>query len=283
MQCTSPIVLKPEMMLVPCGKCPHCRKQRANEWATRLLHESFSHDKSAFVTLTYDDRYAPASVSKRALQLFFKRLRKRLPDREIKYYACGEYGEKTGRPHYHAIIFGIEPCGQCWSCMKRNIADKPCNDCKIIRDIWTIPYTDTIMGYVNLGYVEQRSIRYVTGYINKALHQVVQGREQPFNIMSQGLGRAYCDTNAERLKRELGDRVNGAEIGLPKYYRKVLEVTTEELAEKAILKKLELQEHYEQKYQTPDRIWNHKIQSDAQRRINQIAKNQIYKREYDET
>ena len=65
------------------------------------------HKDNSFITLTYNDQYLPAnnSLVPRDLQLFFKRLRKVL-DCKIRYLACGEYGEKTERPHYHAIIFG---------------------------------------------------------------------------------------------------------------------------------------------------------------------------------
>jgi hypothetical protein len=34
-----------------------------------------------------------------------KRLRKKYSHKKLSFYHCGEYGEKQGRPHYHAIIF----------------------------------------------------------------------------------------------------------------------------------------------------------------------------------
>lgn len=64
------------------------------------------HDFNAFITLTYDDEHLPDdySVNVRTFQLFMKRLRKALPH-QIRYFACGEYGDTTLRPHYHALIF----------------------------------------------------------------------------------------------------------------------------------------------------------------------------------
>jgi hypothetical protein len=66
------------------------------------------HEENSFITLTYNDDNIPenGSLRKRDLQLFFKRLRKSLPNKRIRYYACGEYGEELGRPHYHACLFG---------------------------------------------------------------------------------------------------------------------------------------------------------------------------------
>ena len=121
MQCTSPFHIKnpdrfkykkpnelvgDEWLDVPCGHCLACRIARTREWTVRLLHESEFWEDTIFVTLTYDDEHLPSdrSLVPRDLTLFFKRLRKDLGDRKIKYYACGEYGDTFGRPHYHAII-----------------------------------------------------------------------------------------------------------------------------------------------------------------------------------
>lgn len=36
-----------------------------------------------------------------------KVVRRRFPDDRIRFFAAGEYGDKTFRPHYHAILFGL--------------------------------------------------------------------------------------------------------------------------------------------------------------------------------
>lgn len=68
------------------------------------------HPANSFVTLTYDDQHLPTnySVDVRELQLFMKRLRKSLPGRKIRFFACGEYGDQTLRPHYHLLIFNYD-------------------------------------------------------------------------------------------------------------------------------------------------------------------------------
>ena len=90
---------------IACGVCRDCRLHRAREWAIRCYHEASLHSENCFLTLTFKND--PGSISKRDLQLFFKRLRKAV-SRKVRYFACGEYGEKLGRPHYHVCLFGFD-------------------------------------------------------------------------------------------------------------------------------------------------------------------------------
>lgn len=107
---------------IPCGKCIGCRLEYSKQWANRCLLENEYHDDSYFVTLTYDEQHVPRTyypdpetgealpaltLRKRDFQLFMKRLRKQT-GQELRYFAAGEYGSKTMRPHYHAIIFGLK-------------------------------------------------------------------------------------------------------------------------------------------------------------------------------
>ena len=92
------------MSRIRCGVCRDCRLHSAREWAIRCVHEAQMHERNCFVTLTFETD--PASIAKRDLQVFFKRLRNR--GLKFSYYACGEYGEKFARPHYHVCLFGID-------------------------------------------------------------------------------------------------------------------------------------------------------------------------------
>lgn len=95
---------------LPCGMCRGCKADRAREWAIRCYHESQMHRVSTFINPTYaPDKLPPhGTLDPRDLQLFFKRLRKATGVR-FRYFACGEYGEKRGRPHYHICMFGYAP------------------------------------------------------------------------------------------------------------------------------------------------------------------------------
>lgn len=95
-------------MRVPCGRCIGCRLERSRQWALRCMHEASLHDNNCFVTLTYDDGHLPEdhSVDVREWQLFAKRLRKKRG--RFRFFHCGEYGSKRLRPHYHALLFGLD-------------------------------------------------------------------------------------------------------------------------------------------------------------------------------
>jgi len=93
-----------------CGGCVGCRLEYSRRWAVRIAHEASLYDSNVFLTLTYRDEDLPenASLRKRDWQLFMKRLKKRSAGRSIRFFHCGEYGETTHRPHYHAILFNYD-------------------------------------------------------------------------------------------------------------------------------------------------------------------------------
>lgn len=105
---------------VPCGKCLGCRTDRALEWARRAQHEASTWTHNCFLTLTYSDKELPANgaLQPQALAKFLKRLRRARDRRHpalvsdrtgsLRYLACGEYGERTSRPHYHLCLFNCD-------------------------------------------------------------------------------------------------------------------------------------------------------------------------------
>lgn len=103
MRCANPLILKVNgnTHVFGCGHCLACKLQRSREWAFRLNCEAHYWKEAAFITLTYDNDNLPKdnSLHKEDLQKFWKRLRKDL-DKPIKYFACGEYGDRFKRPHY---------------------------------------------------------------------------------------------------------------------------------------------------------------------------------------
>jgi len=105
---------RPGTIILPCRQCILCRLEKSRQWATRLMHEINSHPNACFLTLTYDPNQIPldGSLNPVHLKTFFKDLRARMDyheNQKIKYFACGEYGDQKGRPHYHAALFGPIP------------------------------------------------------------------------------------------------------------------------------------------------------------------------------
>lgn len=92
-----------------CGGCLPCRIAQTSLWKSRQILESYTHEENAFVTLTYSDEHLPkgGNLEPETLKLFIKRLRKAISPKKIRYYAVGEYGEQSLRPHYHLSIFGL--------------------------------------------------------------------------------------------------------------------------------------------------------------------------------
>lgn len=205
---------------VPCGKCPNCRSNRASAWSFRLMQEEKVSFSSYFITLTYNTDHVPIlktsgymSLNKSDLQKFFKRLRK-LSTIPIRYYAVGEYGGKTFRPHYHIILFNSNPCdvARAWSLDNKSLGD------------------------VHYGSVTEASVGYTLKYITKRpripVHQN-DDREREFSLMSKGLGKNYLSKEMINYHLGLGyvdqqgvinDRMNctlydGKKISMPRYYK----------------------------------------------------------------
>lgn len=109
---------------IPCGRCIGCRLDYSRQWANRCMLEAQYYPEGTvwFATITYNNKYAPTvliedsetgkkvpalTLRKRDFQLWMKRLRKAFSDTKIRFFASGEYGSETFRPHYHAILFGL--------------------------------------------------------------------------------------------------------------------------------------------------------------------------------
>lgn len=133
-----------DFLRLPCGGCIGCRKSRAREWALRCTLELAEHSTACWSTLTYEDRYKPPSLRRDHLQGWLKRLRRRLGAARVKFFASGEYGERTFRPHYHAILFGV-----------------PVES--------SVPQASWPFGYVRVDPLTPAAISYVAGYCSKKL------------------------------------------------------------------------------------------------------------------
>lgn len=218
---------------VPCGKCIACRIAKTREWTLRLIHEKEIHKHACFLTLTYDNDHLPSDLGlhKSDFQKFVKRLRKAIPDK-IKYFACGEYGDQLGRPHYHAIILGWEPpIGDLIHLGYR--AGRQLYSSNTLVETW--PF-----GFTTVGTVTKESCNYVTGYIRKKLNgkagsERYGSKEPPFQLSSQGIGLSFALSQAESIASNGTVESPTGPRGVPRYYRR-----------KLLEQGIDLSEHYKQ-------------------------------------
>lgn len=213
---------------VPCGKCAPCKKRRVDGWVFRLLEEEKISSSAHFVTLTYDTRFVPISdngfmtLRKKDFQDYMKRLRKLCPEFKLRYYACGEYGTKNHRPHYHFICFNVP----------RET---------FFYDAWSL--NGVPLGAVHVGKVTGDSIAYTMKYIDKSTWKIGHSRDDrkpEFAVMSQGLGLSYLSDEVVKyhkadLSRNYITREGGHIIAMPSYYRRKIYNSGEQLIQRSVI------------------------------------------------
>lgn len=171
------------LMQIPCGHCLGCLDDRRNSWCNRMALELFLHGVGSFITLTYAK--APDALSKPDAQNFIKRFRHLERDygislpRGFKYFLCGERGSRFGRPHYHAIMFGVDMYSPEWEPYIATYKDDgtPIWSSKVLETIWA-------KGFVTIGQATQSSIKYVSKYIIKSIF----GDDDSFTLKSLAIG-----------------------------------------------------------------------------------------------
>lgn len=189
-----------------CGQCLPCLINKRRTWTLRLLLEFYQHETASFVTLTYSEQHTPLSVDcipilcKREIQLFLKRLRKRFPEKRIRFYCGAEYTPKNHLPHYHLILFGVSPdeLDDDWfSWLGRSGPLRPGLFRKTeLTDLWQNK------GIVHVGEVTPESIAYCAGYVTKKITRKGDGRVPEFQLMSRmpGIGLSALPEIARTLQ-----------------------------------------------------------------------------------
>ena len=201
MTCYAPIALKDVDMFVPCGQCFACQFNRSTDWQTRMVYEARSHRSNLFVTLTYSDDNMPSDgcLVKKDCQQFIRSLRKYY---KFRYFAVGEYGVRTLRPHYHLILFGVEDSAY-----------------DHINSVWH-------KGFVMVKNVVPQMISYVAGYCWKKYKQQDMP-VKPFCTMSRNPGIGNCYLTEENIRyHRSGDytfmilpNTTGRKRRMPRYYK----------------------------------------------------------------
>lgn len=255
-------------MQVPCGYCEGCRLDNSRQWAVRCMHEARMHEHNQFVTLTYNDKHLPAygSLVPEHMTNFFKRLRKEVSEK-IRYFYCGEYGSNYDRPHYHALIFGLDlPDRYPWEVRNGHTYYRSA----LMEKLWS--KDGQPRGFVTVGDVSFESAAYVARYILKKAGKNHAGKVVRPESINLATGEIMLHPEYARASRGRGDNRglghswyqrygwtdchandevvhDGKVFKPPRYYDKLLEETDRE-------KYLELKERRKKnvKVETPSRL-----------------------------
>ena len=279
-----------EEMEVSCGQCLGCRLDRSRMWAMRCVHEASLHEMdggNCFITLTYDDEHLPESWSldKSHYQKFMKRLRKHFAPQKIKFFMCGEYGDKcqhipiyssltveacdqcsVGRPHYHAILFNC------------SFHDLVVVGSKDGQDVYSSPTLEAIwgMGLTQVGECNFQSCAYVARYVTKKVtgllapehymwiddYGVCHFIEPEYNSMSRGARQGARGIGAEWFDKYKDDVFPSDEVpvpgegvlkGTPRYYTERLRELDEQAYDRVKESRLSFRRDHAEDY-TPERL-----------------------------
>lgn len=243
---------------LPCGKCIQCRLDYSRSWAIRCVHESKMYENNSFVTLTYSDEHLKSpKLQYSDFQKFTKRLRDNIYQNFLKAYGkhnwsllsksekkqvydpykislfvTGEYGDKTKRPHWHALIFNWQPTDIKYKYSNHN-NDKIYSS-QILTDLWS-------NGTAELGSVTFQSAAYCARYAAKKL---VHGQDQDHDYHPISKKSSHQAIGKKWLEKYWPDVFNygkiilpnGQTAPIPRYYEKWLQKNKPEEWEKYITK-----------------------------------------------
>lgn len=188
-----------------CGQCIHCRLNKSREWTCRILLEAQYYKSNTFLTLTYEDAKMPLScdLSPSHMSTYLKTLRSALGDRIVRYFAIGEYGDDTFRPHYHLALFNVD-----YELDRRTL-----------ENVWN-------RGFISCSDLNPVTARYITGYVVKKLTKEgdprLEGRHPEFMRCSKngGIGLPYIQELAYHLLKSgfyKGEYIQEINIGRKRF------------------------------------------------------------------
>lgn len=192
---------------IPCGQCFCCRLDLQKKYCDRMFCAWHSHDVSAFVTFTYDDEhliikdgFCNASLSKDDLHKYLDNIKHQLKNVDFEYFACGEYGDKFNRPHYHVLFFGLD-----YQYHR-----------KFFEKTWK-------KGLVKVLPCTSKAFKYVSKYIVKDTafdnaHYYDLGLVPPFRKFSRGLGSKVFNQYLDDIFRFGYFVYKGRQIVVNRYY-----------------------------------------------------------------
>lgn len=264
---------------LPCGGCLQCRLSQSRNWAIRCQHELTMHPQGGiFLTLTYAPEHLPAnrSLDKTVVPQFIANLRKHIST-PIKYYHCGEYGDKLSRPHYHCLIFGWRPEDDQVRRIRRGLY--PLYTSPLIENLWG-------KGHCPFGELTFESAAYTARYATKKIlgkkavshyTRVDPDTGEIFELQPEyatmsnrgGIGRSWLEKYFNEVYPSDAVLINGHLVQPPRFYDKILQQRDPVLFEQ--VKKKRLQKYQENPILTVDQLAE--LRRATQSRFNILMRN----------
>lgn len=233
---------------IPCGKCIGCRLDYSRQWALRSIHEAqmYNHYKDcAFLTLTFNNdmlirRENPNSLNKTAFRSWLKRFRKAVKahyNKEFRIMACGEYGAKHKRPHYHMLVYGFNfPDKKVFKYNRVHGLEVLYYRSPFLEKLWSPAYSNESYGFTVIGDVNFESSAYVARYVTKKLlgkqSVIYKDIEPEFLTTSRmpGLGYEWLKKYYKEIfERGFCYNPKGHKAPIPRYYVNKLQEFDENL------------------------------------------------------
>lgn len=179
-----------------------------------MLEQSYEKFGSSFVTLTYNEIHHPqdGSLQPDDLRSFLKHLRERTGVGSFRYFAVGEYGDRSWRPHYHLALFGVPPTFE-----------------NAIAKSWSVRtgegHERELRGFIKVDFLTHERAGYIAGYCTKKLTNAkdtsLNGRHPEFFRCSKfpPLGAAFYAHYRDLLFTDKGARIVAAAQGIPRRYK----------------------------------------------------------------
>lgn len=246
-----------EKIKIQCGQCIGCRIAKTRAWAIRCVHEASLWDDNCFLTLTYDEQHLPekSTLVKKHHQQFLRDLRKKFCGtkrdkngrRPIRYFMCGEYGDKNLRPHYHIALFNFDFPDKVIH-EKASKGGFKIYQSKILDALWK-------KGMCVIGDITLESAAYIAAYCQKKVlgkySQIHYARvdfetgemeliEPEYIAMSRrpGIARGWYELYKSDIYPKDFVTSNGKKFLPPKYYDKIFDIEYPEMMKK--IKKIRL-------------------------------------------
>lgn len=191
------------------------------------MHEASLYESNSFVTLTYDDEHLPPDncLHYPDVQRFLKRVRKGY--KPFRFFLCGEYGDKTQRPHYHICFFGLDwDDKRYWSRPSKHTLYRS----ETLEKLW--PFGSALIGsltYESAGYTARYCVKKVTGKGAIAYYRRTRPDGSTFDLvppfmrcsLKPGIGQYWFDKFAHQVHDRDYVIYDGSKVSVPAYYDKL--------------------------------------------------------------